>query len=90
MGRLEDIAARNRQANAGSPYGGITRLFERFHRPKPVEPDRPFQLRRARTTSPWLVIPVLLAIGALVGWRTCTSSLHTKTDYEKRMMGESP
>lgn len=88
MGRLEDIADRNKQARKGGPWGGIVGLASKLgNREKPdARPDIP-GMRRKNTTSPLIVIPVMLVIALVVGYLTCRR-MDYNTDYEKRMMGE--
>ncbi len=85
MGRLDDIANRNRKAMRGDNLlvkamgGGAT--------DKPAEPAAPFTLpsQRRSGTAVWKVLILMVLLGTAIGLYTCHQMDREREDEQRRL-----
>jgi len=71
MGRLDDIAARNRRAMKGDSL--FVKMIDKLGDDKPDEPVAPFTLpsQRKSGTAAWKVLILMVLIGTAMGIYEC-------------------
>ncbi len=88
MGRLEDIAERNKQAMRGDNL--IVKAVGRGGTDKPpAEPASAFTLpsQRKSGTPVWKVLILMLLLGTVIGVYSCRQVQRDQEDVERRVHG---
>jgi hypothetical protein len=87
MGRLDDIIERNQRALKADPVK-LPRLSREADSAVPeAPPPRMFEsvvAPRKSTTAAWKVIPFMLLIAAVIGWKTCSTMQAEERDQQRR------
>ncbi len=85
MGRLDDIAARNKRAMKGDNL--VVRAVDKLGGDKPSEPVAGFTLpsQRKGGTAAWKVLVLMVLLGTVFGIYECHQQDAIKADDERRL-----
>lgn len=85
MGRLDDIAARNKRAMKGDNL--VVKAVNKLGGDKPAEPMAAFTLpsQRKGGTAVWKVLVLMVLLGTVIGVYECRQQDAIKADDDRRL-----